>query len=309
MVDIKLKLELEVEKNNILETQVPVLLLGSCFAEYQHQAFTDLCFETESNPFGIIYDPQSLAYLVERVANDTLYSEDDFILHNNKYFSLEHHGSKEYDSLQEAISSSNKILQETRDFIAKTGLCVITLGTSIIFEHHSNKVVANCHRVPSKEFTKRQLNTSEVTALITTLNNALHQLNPEIKTIFTVSPIRHYRSGLTQSSLSKAILRASIHEAGLDASYFPAYEIFIDELRDHRFSKEDLVHPTEIAQDYIFSKFLDFSCTPKFLKQIEEIRSYRKLQEHRPLRDEAAHKASLQKHRDLLLSKYPNLTI
>lgn len=306
---MKLKLDLHLESKPIISKHSPVLLMGSCFAEYQEQALKELCFPVLSNPFGITYDPQSLAFLLERIAKNRIYEAGDFIHYSGSYFSLEHHGSLEYPSIQEAIDKSNAILEHTRTFIESAGLAVITFGTSIIFEHEKAKVVGNCHRVPSNQFVKRQLNVAETSALVQTIHTELLDINPGIQCVYTVSPIRHVKSGLVQNNLSKAILRTAIHEAGLEEFYFPAFEIFIDELRDYRFSKEDLVHPTKLAQNYIFDRFIDYICSTELIDLLQEVKSYRKLQNHRALRDPEAHKKRVNELKVKLMTKYPFLTL
>ena len=187
----------------------------------------------------------------------------------------------------------------------------ITLGTSLVYTY-SDTTVANCHKVPNNEFKQRQLTFAEVKKSIETITEHVSKLNKNAHLIFTVSPIRHLRSGVAESSRSKATLLAALHEAIADndqASYFPSYEIFMDELRDYRFAKEDMTHPTMQAQEYIWQKFCDTYFSDKTLKILQDVKKYTKLTAHRPIHAPELHQKQVADKLKTLQTNYPFLQL
>ena len=311
MNSIKLKIDFDIAKKEFPFLWPSFFNMGSCFAENQSLKFNDFGFSINSNPFGIFYNPISIELILRRILTEKFYTPNDF-LSLDGYFSLEHHGSYRYDTLNNAIEESNLILTKTKNHLKRVEVCVITLGSSLVYKHE-NKIVANCHRLPTQDFEQVQLTHQQVLNSIASITDCFKSLNKNIHIVFTVSPVRHLRSGVIENSRSKAILISALHDfieskESINTSYFPAYEIFMDELRDYRFSKEDFVHPTKQAQDYIWGRFCDTYFTGETKTIISSVEKYLNYKNHRPSKIELYQK-QLNDMKQQLLKTYPFLKL
>ncbi|MEY2924251.1 MAG: hypothetical protein RLZZ337_799 [Bacteroidota bacterium] len=286
--------------------------MGSCFASNQAKKLEDAAFDVSSNPFGIIYNPVSMATLLYRIVNGKLYSEDDFIQHR-QYFSLEHHGDFKYNSLPEAINTSNTCLEDARVKLTKANVVILTFGTSLVFHHiHLQKIAGNCHTLPNKDFEVLQLHFETVKNTIQNCIKSVRKMNESAHIILTVSPVRHIKSGIINNSRSKANLIAALHEAIAEennTSYFPAYEIFIDELRDYRFAKEDLTHPSEVAVNYIYDRFTHTYFNKETHTILGEVAKFQRFAAHRPMSNPELHLTQVEEKRKELRQKFPFLQL
>jgi hypothetical protein len=249
--------------------QDKLLLLGSCFTENIGNYLNQNQFQTNSNPFGIIYNPISIFGNLDKIIQSKIYQENDLLLHNELYLSLDHHGQFSGTDKEEVLSTINsKITQSNTDF-KSAKFIIITLGTAFVYTHlEQNKMVANCHKIPNNAFEKRLLSIQEIKLSFNVIKD---DLNDKI-IIFTVSPVRHWRDGAIENQRSKSILIESIHQLIAENNncfYFPAYELMMDELRDYRFYAEDMLHPNAIAIKYIWERFQD----TYFSEQTKEINS------------------------------------
>ena len=233
-----------------------VYLIGSCFSDEIGALFTSNKFKNLSNPFGTIYNPCAIFKIV-RGEIDT----HNLIKSHEIYYHWDAHG--ELAALQESdlIQEVEKRLNVSMDFLKECKWLIITLGTAWAYRYkETNQIVANCHKVPHSKFNKELLSIDRITDSFKSTKAFLRKLNPTVNIILTVSPVRHLRDGLVENNRSKARLIEAVHqivEQDDNTSYFPSYEIVIDELRDYRFYSEDLVHPSKQAVDYIWSKFSD----------------------------------------------------
>ncbi len=305
---MKLKIDFDISKDAQVTKWPAIFTIGSCFAHSQAKRMKKLGMVEQSNPFGILYNPVSIECILARVSNSTLYQESDFE-EREKVFSWEHHGDFKYKGKEEAVASSNQKVNETKEFLSKSDIVIITLGTSLVHTKDFN-VVANCHKQPNKEFEQRQLTFEETKESIQRMIDRVWMINDKAKIIFTVSPIRHLRSGVVESSRSKAVLLAAIHEVLLENkqhSYFPSYEIFMDELRDYRFAKEDMTHPTEQAEEYIWDRFCETYFSSATNSILHEVKKYNQLAAHRPIHDSQKHEQQVAKKRNTLNTNYPFL--
>jgi hypothetical protein len=305
---LKLKIDFDIPKNELAAKWPTFFTIGSCFADNQSARMKSLGLNVRSNPFGILYNPVSIEKIFERSLNSKMYTAEEFE-QQNTHFSWEHHGDFKYPTTAEAVLKSNSILQDTRDKLANAEVIVITYGTSLVYTRDCT-VVANCHKVPNKEFKQKQLSFNEVKTSIQHTLDYIWCLNADAKIIFTVSPIRHLRSGVTESSRSKAVLISAIHEVLQDNSqhsYFPSYEIFIDELRDYRFAKTDMTHPTEQAEEYIWQRFCETYFCDKTLDILQEVKKYTQLAAHRPIHAPELHEKQVAEKLSLLTTNYPFL--
>ncbi|MEQ9466488.1 MAG: GSCFA domain-containing protein [Ekhidna sp.] len=228
----------------------PVLLIGSCFSDEIGEKLKSHKFNAFSNPFGTIYNPHSIFKVLEGGLNpkDTIESQ-------GVYYHWDAHGSVSGLSETDVSALLVQKNQEMNTFLGNAKWLIIALGTAIVYEYENVGIVANCHKIPQSKFTKRFLSQKEIIGQFARLHA---KFNPNLKIIFTVSPVRHIRDGLVENNRSKAILLDSIHqlvEEYKNVHYFPAYEILIDELRDYRFYAEDMIHPSSQAINYIWDTF------------------------------------------------------
>ncbi len=233
------------------------LLMGSCFAENMGHKLNYFKFDVFTNPYGVLFHPAA----IDRIITDCLfqkeYSEEDLVFHNEKWHSFNHHSDFSNRNIEALLATLNLKVQETRKRIQESSHLIITLGTAWVYEEKkTNTIVANCHKIPQSNFNKRLLDFNEICEYLSNTISKIKKLNPKAEIIFTLSPIRHLKDGIQENSLSKALLLAAIHKTlSLGAHYFPAYEIVIDDLRDYRFYKEDMLHPSQVAVDYIWKLF------------------------------------------------------
>lgn len=238
----------------------PVMFLGSCFANEIGYRMASGKLKVMTNPHGTLFNPFSVAHAVDRFISSHVYTGEDIYLHQNRYMSLDHHtafSSYERDVLIERL---NDVSRSATAFIREASFLFVTFGTSYIYTlRESGAIVANCHKLPSSLFTRRQASWSEIAARWMETLDRLAELNPGLKVWFTVSPVRHLADGAHANQISKAHLLLAVEELlshPAVGGYFPAYEIFMDELRDYRFYATDMVHPSETAIDFIWEKFV-----------------------------------------------------
>lgn len=257
-----------------------ILLMGSCFSENIGSKFTHFGFNAVTNPFGVIFNPISIANLLQRSLDNRKFEERDLHFDQGRWFCFETHGDLAALTKEECLAKHNEALSKAAQFLKKTNYLIVTLGSAWVYEHiDSGNIVANCHKVPNKEFTKRLLSIEEI---VKEFENVLKQFkiqNLELSIVFTVSPVRHLKDGVVENQQSKSTLHLAIQQlvAELDnVSYFPSYEIMLDDLRDYRFYKEDMLHPNSQAIDYIWEKFkissIDDSCF-ELMQRVDKIRS------------------------------------
>lgn len=229
-----------------------VLCMGSCFAENMGEKMDNLPLKLLKQPFGTQFNPIRMLKALEFEAPKAsdLYAEGDFFLHPDFHSNFI---SSTSEGLLEQISLKQK---ETKSFLNQADTALLTFGTAYFYQDQVlNRPIANCHKQANQRFTKQLNQVSEITQVY----GEFLRNHPLIHLILTVSPVRHTRDGMMENSVSKATLRLAAHEIAKEfpgqVSYFPAYEIMMDELRDYRFYEKDLIHPNEIAVDYIWQKF------------------------------------------------------
>lgn len=235
-----------------------VMLIGSCFAENMGEKFSAYKFNTLVNPFGILFNPASIAQSLDILThNSFVFSQKKLHFHNDEWFSFFHHGKFSNADLSECLDTINETLFSTRKQLQQTDYLILTLGSSIVYRYQGN-VVANCHKLPQKEFTRTLLSIDEIISVLLKSILKIKKFNPNIKIIFTISPVRYIKDNMVENTLSKANLVVAVHRLlqQIDNSfYFPAYEIMMDDLRDYRFYNSDMIHPCDVAIDYIWELF------------------------------------------------------
>lgn len=239
--------------------QDKILMLGSCFADNIGNKFTEHYFQATINPFGTLYNPASIRSAIHLSMQS---DEKHYLLqHNGMWHSMMHHGSFSHPDKTEVIRRTDDSKMVLHKALDDANTIIVTFGTSWVYRME-DMVVANCHKMPSDRFQRYCLTAGDVIDMWL----PLLLKRPNKHWIFTVSPIRHIKDGLHANHLSKANLLQAIDTLMVKArelnptstySYFPAYEIMLDELRDYRFYAEDMVHPSAVAIEYIWQRFVN----------------------------------------------------
>jgi len=271
-----------VEKSsNPISYDSKILSLGSCFAENMGEKFGYFKFMNSVNPFGIIFNPVSIEKLVSRVVNQEKFTQEDIFFHNDLWHCFEVHSEVSHPDKDTFLQNLNRLLELTKNNLSEATHSIITYGTSWVYQNKtSGNIVANCHKVPQNQFDKEILSVAIIEKSIQNTVDLIHKINPDCTFIFTVSPVRHIKDGFVENQQSKAHLIAAIHSCKIN--YFPSYEILMDELRDYRFYADDMLHPSQTAIDYIWSRFSESSISEESHSVMEEIDSIRKALAHRP---------------------------
>lgn len=236
-----------------------VLLIGSCFSENIGDLLKNHRFQTLSNPGGIFFNPLSISEFLTNCLSQKSPDSQFFIERDSKKFSLKHHSHIQADNFNEL---ENKIVSEQKlclKFLSECNYLFITFGTAFYYRHKAlNSIVSNCHKQPAATFDKLMATAQEITSAYQQLITHVIKLNSDLKIIFTVSPVKHLKDGITENSLSKSNLLIAVNQlvsSNTSCFYFPAYELVNDDLRDYRFYKEDLAHPNQLAINYVWEKF------------------------------------------------------
>jgi hypothetical protein len=295
----------------------PILVLGSCFAEEIGGKLRDHKFSVQTNPSGILFNPIAIVQTMQHILDRKSFTEADLIEHNGLYHSLAHHGRFSHADPQRVLEQIQQEQDRAYQSIKELDWLVITLGSAFAYTHvHTNQVVANCHKLPATQFLKTCIPAEKMIAALDNMMHRLFFLNKQVKILFTVSPVRYHRDGLVENNLSKAILLQTVHHLVHKFNrlhYFPAYEIVLDELRDYRFFKSDMVHPNEQAIDYIWQQFQQFAMDEPTRQLASEIQAIRQAFEHRPLHPETqAHqqfKSHFRNRINALLAQHPHLSL
>ncbi|MEP6728826.1 MAG: GSCFA domain-containing protein [Bacteroidota bacterium] len=287
-----------------------ILLIGSCFTEHIGNKLQELKFNILQNPNGILFDPHSVASSLVSYVQHKQYTEADLFYLNELWQSWEHHSIFSNTDKAACLNRINAFQDKAHEFLKKASCIIITLGSSFSYRLTDEAPlsvkrkdgiaeVANCHRAPAQWFTKYLMGIEETNAA---LDNCIHQLlhfNPSLKIIFTISPVRHIRDGVTENNRSKARLIEVVHNLVNKFDrlyYFPAYELVIDVLRDYRFYDIDMVHPNYPATEYVLEKFIQFAIDGPSQQIIEEVKKIVLAARHK------AFQPATNAHRQFLLS-------
>lgn len=257
---MKFRTEIGIQKSKYQFSYADKLfLIGSCFTQNIGDRLKALKFQVDINPFGVLYNPVSVRKSMELLLEKKEFTEEDLRVQNDLWFSFYHHSSFSHYDKNTCLKKINDRIEESHAFLKQTNFLFITFGTSLIYQlKESGEVVSNCHKVPAKEFRRSMIPSCEIYDEYVLLIKKLRVINPDLKIIFTLSPVRHLKDGFVENMHSKANLLIAIHQLVDfmdDVFYFPAFEIMLDDLRDYRFYAEDLVHPNDLAVNYIWEKF------------------------------------------------------
>ena len=257
------------------------LFMGSCFADSVGELMTESGFDTTLNPFGVLYNPASLAHSFERLRTRTPFTAADVVASEGLYTSFYHHSRFNRETPEQFLKDANEALKVAAEKFQEASVCVVTLGTSWVFRHiERDLIVSNCHKIPAREFVRERLSKGDCTRYLSEIVAA----HPDKLWIYTVSPIRYMAFGAHGNQLSKAALLLAIdalQERFGNVAYFPAYEIMMDELRDYRFYEENLTHPSHQAVEYIYECFRQFAIDPACEERIAAARRAARASRHR----------------------------
>lgn len=284
---MKFRTEVDIQPSHKkIEIEDKIFSIGSCFASEMSDLFQKGQIQTVNNPFGTIFNPFSINNSVKRLHDSEFYHEDELITYHDEFISLDHHTSFDTRFIHQTLDRINSKIEEGNHFLQDSNWVIITYGTSFIYEFEpKKKLVANCHKIPQKFFEKRLLTNQELTdSIYDTIINLTDICKDDVQILFTVSPVRHTKDGMIENQLSKSKLITSIHEVISqfeNCHYLPIYEILMDDLRDYRFYKDDLIHPNSQAVNYIFEKFGEAYFSDETKDFIKENFKINKSLEHR----------------------------
>lgn len=291
-----------------------ILIMGSCFAENITEKLSFYKLPNISNPFGIIFHPNAIHKIINRITTESFFTEKDLFFHNELWHCFEVHSKYSNPDKEQMLKILNTALTKMYLKLKTASHFVITYGTAWGYQKN-NSIVANCHKVPNKEFTKTLSPVTSLETIIKNTFNTIKAVNPNITIISTVSPVRHIKDGIIENNLSKSRLITALHEAvesTTNTYYYPAYELMVDCLRDYRFYDEDMIHPNQSGINYIWEHFIQTwisdNYTGTLMKSVKEIQQGIA---HKPFNPQSkAHQNfinSLEKNKQDLLKKLPFL--
>lgn len=274
---------------NPIDYTSQILLLGSCFSENIGEKLTYFKFQNLQNPFGILFHPLAIENLMTRAVEKRNYTKDEVLFQNERWHCFDAHSVLSDTSKEKLLEKLNFGIKCTLEQITNATHIVITLGTSWVYrKRDTGAFVANCHKVPQKEFVKELLSIDAILKSVKNTVRTIQEVNEKAQLIFTVSPVRHLKDGFVENQRSKSHLIAAIHEAmsprvqSRGPLYFESYELLMDELRDYRFYEADMVHPNQLAIDYIWEKFKEIWISESAVKTMSKVEEIQRGLAHRP---------------------------
>ncbi len=284
-MQFRTEIKLEKAKQGISLKQ-EIFTTGSCFSIVIGNKLAENKFPVLSNPFGTSYNPISIHKTLRAGMNGALPLSHSFFENNGLYAHYDFHSGFSHPDKSVVEENVKSAIQAAHNFIKDAHWIIITYGTAWVYKRtETNDIVSNCHKMPAQNFTKELLSEKKILESFEGFYQNLKAVNPTCKVMLTVSPVRHIKDSIQLNGVSKAILRSACHtisELHPNVVYFPSYEIMLDDLRDYRFYKSDMIHPSADAEEYIWEKFAEAyfdKVTVDFLPRWKSI--YTALQ-HRP---------------------------
>ncbi len=290
------------------------IFMGSCFTENVGNKMAALKYNVDINPFGILYNPISVANGIRILLNQKEFTADDLIRQDGLWHSFYHHGKFSSPNKNKTLQTINSRLKTSAEYFKNAEFLFITFGTAWVYKYKATgETVSNCHKIPAKEFERVRLSVNEIIDEYKKLLAETDKINPGMKVIFTISPIRHWKDGAIENQRSKATLLLAVDEivkaSNIKCAYFPSYEIVMDELRDYRFYAEDMIHISEVAIKYIWEKFESALISEESQEISKEVAKIVAAANHRPFNKfTKGHQSFLQKQLEklkLFEQKYP----
>jgi len=266
------------------------LFLGSCFTEHIGGAMQTHKFPVQVNPFGVLYNPASIVRVIQRLIEDKPFVASELFLYQNRYLSFLHDTSFSDSDQEVALARINNAYNAAVMALRNANFVFFSFGTARVYEYLATKeLVANCHKIPAREFQRRLLSLDEIVSDWQGVLSDLWQHNPQLQVIFTVSPVRHWKDGAVGNQHSKALLHCAVHqlvEQDKRLHYFPSYEIMMDDLRDYRFYSDDMLHPSGQAVNYIWDFFQETYLNAQTAQKLRHVEKVMKAFNHRILGDD-----------------------
>lgn len=263
-----------------------ILTLGSCFAGYIGEKLSYHKIRVTNNPLGVLFHPLAIENLLKRSLLRQPFLIEDFFLHQELWNSYELHSSNGKPLVEQAVQQVNDTLEKLRRSVENASVTILTLGTAWVYETSDSKIVASCHKQPGTYFSKRILSVEELERSFLSIAGLIRRVNPQMRFLWTISPVRHIKDGFVENQRSKSHLITALHRFLEKESefhhYFPAYELVLDELRDYRFYAEDMLHPSPQAVDYIWDKFQSCFFPESDRKFAQKIAQIQRSLQHRP---------------------------
>jgi len=290
---LQTKIPLTPQQNQI-DYNSKILLMGSCFVENMGTKLEYYKFQNLQNPFGILFHPLAIDKLVSRALNDESFTEEDVFFFNEQWHCFEVHSVLSNLSKDDLLQQLNDSLDSLKKYLFNATHIIFTYGTSWVYKYiETDIIVANCYKIPQRQFNKELLSVEEITASINNTFSIIKKVNPNVSFILTVSPVRHLKDGFVENTVSKSHLTSAIYNVSSEkrtlsgAEMFPSYEIMMDELRDYRFYKEDMIHPNNTAIQIIWEAFNETWISSETKPLQKEIANIQSSLQHRPFNPES----------------------
>jgi hypothetical protein len=283
-MDLRTTFKIETAEDKITYND-KVMFIGSCFASSVGSKFAEGKFPVMINPTGTVFNPVSVSKTLDTILSEKQTTIDDLFSFDGYYISFNHYTDFSSEKPELLLEKINKTSVEALDFLSNTKFLFITFGTARVYKRKDNgEIVSNCHKIPSDRFNSELLTVSEIVDLWKKQLDRLHTLFPDLKVIFTVSPVRHLKDSAHGNQISKAVLLLAVEELlkhKIAPHYFPAYEILMDDLRDYRYYSDDMIHPSSTAIEYIWKLFSESFIESNSLKIWKEAANITKAVNHR----------------------------
>ena len=310
---LQTKIPFSKQEHNLIDYKSKILLLGSCFSENIGDKLSYYKFQTQQNPFGILFHPKAIEKLISNAINQKKYTEKDIFFYNERWHCFDSHSDLSTSNKQQLIDNLNTKTATAFSILKDASHIIVTLGTAWVYKYlESNEIVANCHKIPQKEFSKEILSIDEIQNSLQNICSLISSVNKLARVIFTVSPVRHIKDGFIENQRSKSHLISAIHqlrEQKKYVEYFPSYEIMMDELRDYRFYKEDMIHPNATAIHYIWDKFSSVWLSKSAIETMNKVEEIQRGLAHKPFNPNSeAHQKFLEKlvqKKETLIRAFP----
>ena len=305
------------KSNHSIKYDSKLISLGSCFAVNMADKLNYFKFQNTVNPFGILFHPIAIHTIIRRAVEEDFFAESELFFHNERWHCFDAHSDLSSVNKVALLQNLNQSLSDFKLQIKAASHFIMTYGTSWVYkEKSSQKIVANCHKVPQSQFEKELLTATIIRDTIQETIALILSVNSKAKITLTVSPVRHLKDGFVENQQSKSNLMIGIHEAinhqPSTTNYFPSYEIMMDELRDYRFYDQDMIHPNQTAIDYIWERFVETNIAADCIPDMNEVENIQKGLLHRPFHsDSISHQKFLMQLNQRILRlqvKNPNIT-
>ena len=279
-MQLQTNISLKPQKYNRIDYNSKIVLYGSCFTENIGAKLSYYKFQNSLNPFGILFHPKAIENLILKTINETVYKDNDVFFNNERWHCFDTHSALSTSTKEEILTSlTNSIYLANKQLVESTHV-IITLGTAWTYRFiETDSIVANCHKIPQKKFLKELLSVDDLVDSLASIVALIKNVNANASVLFTISPVRHLKDGFVENMQSKSHLITALHqvvEPRNNVHYFPSYEIMMDELRDYRFYKEDMLHPNQTAINYIWEHFCKVWISDASQKTMQKVETIQK---------------------------------